>query len=208
MAFVVPSNFRQLPQVWEIAQPFRIAQAGTSIQGPASLPGLNWTGPWSGANQYNPWDAVIYSNSAWYALQGNSDVVPGSDGTIWSLIPPLIGGGAVAFDTDPVTWAKNHILALCLTNPGERVMMPTYGIGLLNYVFSPNDPFTEQTLITLIQQSVSMWEGNITINSCSLVPQPQLSSIMEISIEFTVGGNPTNYTVNVSLGGTGIEVQV
>jgi phage baseplate assembly protein W len=142
MAFVVPSNFRQLPQTWEMAQPFRI-------------------------------DAT----------------------------------GAVGFDFDPVRWAQGHILALCLTKSGERVMRPTYGVGLYNYVFEYNDPLVEAQMVQAIQNGVAMWEPTITINSCSLVPQAPFSGIFEVSIAFSVGSLPTQYTVSFTLGGQGIEVQ-
>jgi hypothetical protein len=42
MSFWVPSNFRQLPQTWEMSQPFRIGGNTVAIQGPAGVPALNW----------------------------------------------------------------------------------------------------------------------------------------------------------------------
>jgi hypothetical protein len=141
MSFIVPTNFRQLPPVWEIAQPFNI-------------------------------DATA----------------------------------EVAYDTDPVTWARNHILAILLTNPGERVMRPNYGAGILNFVWDKDDPLTEQTIIADIQQSVANWEPNITLNRIQFVPQPDYSGIVLLDIEFSVGVTPTPHSVTITLGGTGVEV--
>lgn len=139
---VPTSNFRQLPPVWEMAQPFHI------------------------------------------------DVT-----------------GAVGYDTDPVAWAKNHILAILLTTSGERVMRPTYGVGMYRMVFENDNALIEQQIITAIQMSVSMWEPNITIDFCNFMPQPNFSGIMELEVGFSVGSLPTIYTVSYAISGRGVEVQ-
>jgi len=141
MSFVVPSNFRQLPPVWEMAQPFNI-------------------------------DAT----------------------------------GSVAYDIDPVTWARNHILAVLLTNPGERVMRPSYGVGIYSFVWENQDPLVEQQMITTIKQAVSVWEPNVTLHDLEFVPQPDFSGIVYLEIAFSVGAAPTIHTVTFSLGGTGVEI--
>jgi uncharacterized protein len=141
VSFIVPTNFRQLPPVWEVAQPFNI-------------------------------DAT----------------------------------GGVAYDIDPVVWARNHILAVLLTNPGERVMRPTYGAGIFDFVWENDDPLTEQTIISSVQNAVKLWEPNVTINEIDFVPQPDFSGVVVLDIHFTVGMSPTTYTVTISLGGTGVEV--
>lgn len=141
MSFIVPSNFRQLPPVWEIAQPFNI-------------------------------DAT----------------------------------GAVAYDVDPVAWARNHILAVLLTNPGERVMRPSYGVGIYSFVWENPDPLVEQQMLTNIRQAVNIWEPNVTLHELAFVPQPDFSGIMYLEISFSLGSAPTVHTVTFSLGGTGVEI--
>lgn len=141
MSFVVPINFRQLPPVWEMSQPFNI-------------------------------DAT----------------------------------GEVAFDTDPAIWARNHILAILLTNPGERVMRGTYGAGIYNFVWENDDPLVEQQMITDIRQAVAAYEPNITLQQVAFVPQPDYSGVVTLDVAFSVGASPTVYTVTYSLGGTGVEI--
>jgi uncharacterized protein len=141
MSFVIPTNFRQLPPVWEVAQPFHI-------------------------------DAL----------------------------------GEVAYDTDPVIWARNHILAVLLTNPGERVMRPTYGAGIFNYVWENEDPLIQQEIISAVNTAVATWEPNVTINQIQFIPQPDFSGVVILEIAYSVGVAPTVYTMTITLGGTGIEV--
>jgi len=141
MSFLVPSNFRQLPPVWEISQPFNI------------------------------------------------------DST-----------GAVAFDLDPYRWAMNHILAILLTNPGERVMRPTYGAGVYGFVWENDNPLEEQALITTINNQLATYEPNIIVNDIEFLPEPQYSGIVTLQIHFTVGSSPTIQTFTVNLSGSSVEV--
>jgi hypothetical protein len=115
--------------------------------------------------------------------------------------------GAVAYDTDPVQWAKNHILAILLTSSGERVMRPTYGVGMYQMVFENDNPLIEQQLLIAIQMAMAMWEPNITIEICKFLPQPNYSGIVELEVGFSVGSLPTVYTVSYAISGRGVEVQ-
>jgi hypothetical protein len=115
--------------------------------------------------------------------------------------------GEVGYDTDPVAWARNHIVAVLLTNPGERVMRPTYGAGILNFVWENSDPLTEQQIINDVKQSVALWEPNITLNKVQFIPQPDFSGVVMLEIAFSVGVAPTTHSVTITLGGTGVEVR-
>lgn len=141
MTFITPANFRQLPPVWEVSQPFQVN-----------------------------------------------------------------GAGGVSYDADPVQWAINHILALLLTTPGERVMRPSYGAGLRAFVWENNDPFVEAQMIATIQNAMAGYEPNIMLKNISIVPNSGLYGVFNISISFSVGTAPTVHTVAFTLGGVGIEV--
>jgi hypothetical protein len=141
MTFLVPANFRQLPPVWEIAQPFRIDATGT-----------------------------------------------------------------VGFDADPERWAINHILALLLTNPGERVMRPTYGVGIYGFVWENDDPIEEQNFITAINMGLATYEPNINVTEVEFVQQPQYHGIVVLMISFTVGNSPTTHAFSVNVSGNQVEI--
>ena len=128
MTFLVPTNFRQLPPVFEMAQPFNI-------------------------------DAI----------------------------------GEVAYDTDPAAWARNHILAILLTSPGERVMRPGYGAGIFNFVWENDDQLVQAQIINNIRQAVAVSEPNILLQTVAFVPQPDFSGVVTLDIAFSVGASPTSY---------------
>ena len=60
---------------------------------------------------------------------------------------------------------KADMLSLLLTNPGERVFLPTYGTPLRKLIFEQND----QDLVTAARQmvisSINDWEPRITVDA-------------------------------------------
>ena len=71
--------------------------------------------------------------------------------------------GRIATVLDPDTQAMQHVECLVSTSPGERVMMPDYGIPLTSYLFEPG---FEQVTIEIehdVTSQMSMWEPNLTV---------------------------------------------
>ncbi|MHC3474710.1 GPW/gp25 family protein [Streptomyces sp. 7R007] len=50
---------------------------------------------------------------------------------------------------------------LLFTSPGERVMRPDFGCGLLDLVFAPNSPELVSTLELSVQASLQRWLGDV-----------------------------------------------
>jgi phage baseplate assembly protein W len=50
---------------------------------------------------------------------------------------------------------------LLFTGPGERVMRPDFGCGLLDLVFAPNSPELVSTLELSVQASLQRWLGDL-----------------------------------------------
>lgn len=59
---------------------------------------------------------------------------------------------------------KADLLQLLLTNPGERVMLPTYGTPLRELIFEPNDANLERRAREMIANSILTWEPRVVIN--------------------------------------------
>ena len=60
---------------------------------------------------------------------------------------------------------KSDILALLLTNPGERVMLPTFGTPLNKLMFEQNDTTIIQEAKQMIENSINTWEPRVVIQS-------------------------------------------
>lgn len=57
--------------------------------------------------------------------------------------------------------ARDLIEQLLFTSPGERVMRPDFGCGLLDLVFTPNSPELASALELSVQASLQRWLGEL-----------------------------------------------
>ncbi len=100
---------------------------------------------------------------------------------------------------------KADLLQLLLTNPGERVMLPTYGTPLRELFFEPNDQNLEVRAKNMIAESILAWEPRVVINNIAVQAgldrndkrlhrdddKDEVESILMITIEFV---DPENIT--------------
>lgn len=56
---------------------------------------------------------------------------------------------------------RGLIEQLLFTSPGERVMRPDYGCGLLDLVFAPNSPELAATVELSVQAALQRWLGEV-----------------------------------------------
>lgn len=73
---------------------------------------------------------------------------------------------------------KADLLQLLLTNPGERVMLPSFGTPLRNLIFEPNDVNLEIRARDVITQSILNWEPRIVISDIEItsnIPRASLN---------------------------------
>jgi phage baseplate assembly protein W len=56
---------------------------------------------------------------------------------------------------------RQMIGLLLFTSPGERVMRPDFGCGLLDLVFEPNSPELAATLQVSTQAALQRWLGDV-----------------------------------------------
>jgi hypothetical protein len=72
---------------------------------------------------------------------------------------------------------KADLLQLLLTNPGERVMLPSYGTPLRTLLFEPNDAILEIRAKQMIADSISTWEPRIVITNIEVKNKIEKSSL-------------------------------
>ncbi|MFI1369488.1 GPW/gp25 family protein [Streptomyces griseochromogenes] len=61
----------------------------------------------------------------------------------------------------PAEHVHDLIEQLLFTSPGERVMRPDFGCGLLDLVFAPNTPELVSTLELSVQAALQRWLGDL-----------------------------------------------
>ncbi len=79
--------------------------------------------------------------------------------------PLVITPRGVMAQKKGVDQIKADMLQLLLTNPGERVMLPTYGTPLRKLIFNPNDPTLAGEAKRMIAESIKNWEPRIEITN-------------------------------------------
>jgi phage baseplate assembly protein W len=64
-------------------------------------------------------------------------------------------------DTDYDTHVRDMLEQLLFTAPGERVMRPTFGSGVMQLVFAPNSPELAATTQFLVEGALHQWLGDV-----------------------------------------------
>lgn len=128
--------------------------------------------------------------------------------TNFSVPFSLTPSGSVQNTNDPNQIANDRVESLIGTYPGERVMIPDYGVNIPPFVFSP-DIAAEQTLVaTQISKAVNQWEPSIILNSVTPVLSQSDVGIVDINVEFTLSNNPAltpSQIATVEVGGRVVQ---
>lgn len=72
------------------------------------------------------------------------------------------------FSQEGIATLKSDLIQLLLTNPKERVMLPSYGTPLRKLLFSPNDATLVAETKRLIANSIETWEPRIVISQIDI----------------------------------------
>jgi len=115
--------------------------------------------------------------------------------------PFRIDGRGRTASTDYDSHIRDMIELLLFTSPGERVMRPDFGCGLLDLAFEPNSPELAASLQISIQAALQRWLGDvITISSLDAVSE---DDILQITLGYSVRATGTQATQVFTGGGAG-----
>ena len=99
--------------------------------------------------------------------------------------------------------ATQNLKMLVLTNPGERMMDPAFGVGLRQYLFEFNGQDTYAQIASAIQQQVQKYLPYIQINDIKFkIPEenPDLyPHNLSVSIFFTIVPLQMNTAVQIDV---------
>ena len=90
--------------------------------------------------------------------------------------------GALPFVSGPEK-VRQAILTLLDTDPGERVMRPTFGCGLRRYLMAPNNPGTRADIEREITTSIALWEPRVKLVDVAVNPTGD-RSMVQIEIQY------------------------
>ena len=92
--------------------------------------------------------------------------------------------GGVAFEDNPDKQIAQHVRALVGTEPGERVMLPTYGVPLKGHLFDPDDEIAEQEIAQAVIDGLGSFEPGVVVRSIAPVPTVDGDGIAQVEVQF------------------------
>jgi phage baseplate assembly protein W len=128
-------------------------------------------------------------------------------GTGWRFPPlPDADPGPMSLLSGP-DLVRQSIRLILETEPGERVMRPTFGCGLRRYLMEPNSPSTRGRIGREIEGSLRAWEPRIDLHEVEVTTTDDPAQVLvTISYEHVRDQTPAVIQVPVALGavtGTG-----
>lgn len=104
---------------------------------------------------------------------------------------------------DAYEGARQSILLLLATSPGERLLRPLYGCNLQRLVFSPNDDTTAGLAIHYVKQAITQFEPEIEIINLDAYADPDAPERLLIILDYRLKGDVKRETLTVPLDLTG-----
>ena len=88
--------------------------------------------------------------------------------------------------------AQQNLKCLILTNPGEKIMHPTFGVGIKRYLFEPMTSDTHQKISSKIHEQAEEWLPYIEILNLEIIEPHSpsgrargMTSANEIAVKIT-----------------------
>jgi Bacteriophage baseplate protein W len=118
-------------------------------------------------------------------------------GTGWSFPPEFSKHGSVKSVTaeDDIRESLNILLA---TNPGERIMQPTYGCGLKSQIFEGIDESSTAVIIDLIKRAILFFEPRIKVELITVDfenSEDLLNGFVKINIGYIIRATNNRYNI-------------
>lgn len=113
--------------------------------------------------------------------------------------------GQISTTSSPAQVANDRMESLIGTFPGERVMLPDYGVAIPSMLFSPDIPGQEDQITLQVQNAAAQWESSLIINNVSVNTAQLDVGITTIDVNFSLSNDPQltpPQTATLEIGGT------
>lgn len=113
--------------------------------------------------------------------------------------------GSIAATSNIDVQAMQHVKSLVCTSPGERVMLPGYGIPLKTYEWQPGLSAVTDQISNDVTRQMAAWEPNINVRD--VLPMPdENNGIASLEVDFnslvtSPASTPPIHTATVHVGG-------
>lgn len=96
---------------------------------------------------------------------------------------------------------RQSILTILETEPGERVMRPSFGCGLRRFLMEPNSAATRARIAREVERALAAWEPRIAVGGVDVVPGADPALVL-VGVRYAqlVDGRPDNLVYPLHLG--------
>jgi len=113
--------------------------------------------------------------------------------------PYRIDGRGRTAEADEDVHIRDLIEQVLFTSPGERVMRPDFGCGLLALTFEPNSPELAATVQFLVQGALQQWLGHLI--AVEAVEVTSVESTLRVCVQYAIRRNDERVSAQFSFGG-------
>jgi phage baseplate assembly protein W len=103
--------------------------------------------------------------------------------------PPQLDGESRTAWSEGADNIRESIRIILSTEPGERLMLPTFGAGLRRFLFEPNTVTTHRRIEEAVRQSLVLWEGRIKVDEVSVEADPDDTQSALMTLRYTLVAN-------------------
>ena len=118
-----------------------------------------------------------------------------------SIALPIVQDGSDGFRMikNMRSLIKQNLKMLILTNPGERVMEPDFGVGINQFLFQNFSDDTFSQIDAKIREQATLYLPIITINDVSFFSQEQDSNILRMKLSYSIPDIAVNELLDLLL---------
>jgi phage baseplate assembly protein W len=109
-------------------------------------------------------------------------------GTGWKFPLQVTPTGGIATSSEEQKIEESILLVLS-TAPGERLMLPDFGCGIHDLVFSPNNSSTITTVVDLVRRSLTTYEPRIDVIEVTAQTSTEQQNLLLIRVDYRVRDN-------------------
>jgi phage baseplate assembly protein W len=114
--------------------------------------------------------------------------------------PYSVNGSGIPNTTPPDDHLRDLILQVLFTNPGERINLPEFGVGVQRFVFAPNSDMLRVSTQFLITTNLQRWLGDrINVEQVNVSSEPGFEETVTIEIVYSVLATQQRQRVQVQV---------
>jgi uncharacterized protein len=116
--------------------------------------------------------------------------------------PPRVGPDGRMVWSEGEANVRESVRVILMTEPRERIAMPTFGAGLGAYLFEPNTVTTRHSIQDRITRALAEWEPRIAVESVAVEPDEgdPTSAVATVTYRLVATATRERVRLNVTLG--------